>query len=278
MYILFQMHITWFETKMALETLKSVQAAIQHTAYPVKIKLCFNAQTYYDTPLEGDAEGMFDILLEDRFVNQAEILWKKDIVHTELHAWSDIYRNMVMYEYGGIYCDFDIIWCKEIDSLLDKIDTFVIAYQGIDGREGCNMGVMIGEKESRFCEQYLQCFQKYGEYEQKNHIGIFSTAVPKQIAESNKDIVHILPHTTFHWPLYHTASIRWLYFSSPDQNDTVVDPLSGLRSSDQLLDNYAHHCFGIHHDGIKEYITEDFILTQDTSFTRKTRPLVLWKR
>lgn len=79
MHILFQMHITWFETEMALETLKSVQAALQHTSYPVQIKLCFNAQTYYDTPLEGDAESMFGILLEDEFVKQAEISWKKDV-------------------------------------------------------------------------------------------------------------------------------------------------------------------------------------------------------
>lgn len=78
MHILFQMHITWFETKMALETLKSVQDAIQYTSYPVKIKLCFNAQTYYDTPLEGAAVDMFDILLNDTFVHQAEITWKRD--------------------------------------------------------------------------------------------------------------------------------------------------------------------------------------------------------
>lgn len=231
-----------------------------------------------ETDIEGDYYNKIKHDVEIRKIEREKEIFGNPIVHTELHAWSDIYRNMIMYEYGGIYCDFDIIWCKEIDSLLDKIDTFAIAYQGIDGREGCNMGVMIGEKGSKFCEQYLQCFQKYGEYEQKNHIGIFSTAVPKQIAELNKDTVNILPHTTFHWPLYHTASIRWFYFSSPDQNDTVVDPLSGLRSSDQLLDNYAHHCFGIHHDGIRELITEDFILTQDTSFTRKTRPLLLWKR
>lgn len=78
MDIIYQMHIAWFETEMALETLKSVQAAIQHTAYPVKIKLCFNAQTYYDTPIEGSPEDMFNVFLKDDFVQQAEITWKRN--------------------------------------------------------------------------------------------------------------------------------------------------------------------------------------------------------
>lgn len=199
------------------------------------------------------------------------------IVYTELHGWSDIYRNMIIYEYGGIYCDFDIIWCKDITPLLDTIDTFAIADQGINGREGCNMGVMIGEKGSKFCEYYLNLYRQYGEYEQRNHIGLFSTSYPKQIATQHPEIVTVLSYQTFHWPMYHMESIKWFYFSNPDDKDTLVDSLSGQRSSDQLLNNYAHHCFGTHWDGIRGRITEDFILTQDTSFTKKVRPLLLWK-
>jgi hypothetical protein len=78
MYIVYQMHVAWFETEMALETLKSVEAAMKHTTYPVQIKLCFNAQTYYDTPINGTTEEMFDILLKDSLVQRAEIIWKKD--------------------------------------------------------------------------------------------------------------------------------------------------------------------------------------------------------
>lgn len=203
-------------------------------------------------------------------------IYENDIVYTELHAWSDIYRNMIMYEYGGIYCDFDILWCKDITPLLENIDTFAIAEQGINGREGCNMGVMIGNKNHNFCRHYLELFQKYGEYEQKNHIALYSTSYPKQIANMLKDQMTILPYTTFHWPLYHTNSIRWFYFDVPDNENRLVDPLSGQSSSDRLLDNYAHHCFGINHKGIQEYITEDFILNQDTSFTRKAKPVVLY--
>lgn len=78
MYILYQQHISWFETEMALETLKSVEEAIKHTNLKVKIKLCFNAQTKYESPIIGTTKDMFDILLSDRFVQQSEIVWKTD--------------------------------------------------------------------------------------------------------------------------------------------------------------------------------------------------------
>ena len=214
------------------------------------------------------------VIKVEPIIREREIFGNK-IIHTELHGWSDIFRNMIIYEHGGIYCDFDIIWCKDIDSLLEKIHTFGIADQGVGGREGCNMGILIGEKGSKFCELYLQLFQKYGEFEQKNHIGLFSTRYPKELTIEYPSIATVLPYDTFHWPLYHTASLKWFYFSNPDDKDTLVDPLSGQRSSDMLLNNYAHHCFGMHWEGIREHITEDFILTQDTSFTKKVRPLLI---
>jgi hypothetical protein len=218
-------------------------------------------------------EALKDVLTIHKIKKDLEIYGNK-IIHTPIHGWSDIYRNLIIYEYGGIYCDFDILWCKDISPLLESIDSFAIAEQGIHGREGCNMGVMIGEKNHKFCEMYLQLYQKYDEYEQKNHIGLFSTQYPQQIALSIKDEMTILPYTTFHWPLYHTNSIRWFYFNRPDDKNTLVDNLSGQLSSDTLLDNYAHHCFGIKHPGINEYITEEFILNEDTSFTRKAKAVL----
>lgn len=211
-------------------------------------------------------------------IEREKSIFGNPIIYTELHAWSDIYRNMIIYEYGGIYCDFDIIWCKDIDPLLAQIDTFGIADQGIDGREGCNMGVIIGEKGSEFCKLYLNLYQKYGEFEQKNHIALFSTRYPKELTQIHPNIATVLKYDTFHWPLYHMKSLEWFYFSNPDNNDMILDSLSGQKSSDKLENNYAHHCFGTHWDGIKGRITEEFIQTQDTSFTKKVRPILLWKK
>jgi len=78
MYILYQMHVTWFETEMALETIQSVNEAIKHTNLPVKVKLCFNKQTRFDTPINKSIDDMFIDLLQDELVKQSEITWKTD--------------------------------------------------------------------------------------------------------------------------------------------------------------------------------------------------------
>ena len=78
MKIIYQMHIAWFETEMALETLQSVEEAIKHTNLPVKVKLCFNKQTRFDTPINKSIDDMFIGLLENDLVKQSEIIWKTD--------------------------------------------------------------------------------------------------------------------------------------------------------------------------------------------------------
>jgi hypothetical protein len=78
MHILYQMHVAWFETEMALETLQSVEEAIKNTNLSVKVKLCFNKQTRFDTPINKSIDDMFISLLENDLVKQSEIIWKTD--------------------------------------------------------------------------------------------------------------------------------------------------------------------------------------------------------
>jgi len=78
MHILYQMHVTWFETEMALESIQSLKEAIQNTNLEVKVKLCFNKQTRFDTPINKSIDEMFDSLLKDDLVSQSEITWKTD--------------------------------------------------------------------------------------------------------------------------------------------------------------------------------------------------------
>lgn len=72
------MHVTWFETEMALETIQSVKDAINNTNLEVKVKLCFNKQTRFDTPVGKSIDEMFIDLLNDSLVKQAEIVCKTD--------------------------------------------------------------------------------------------------------------------------------------------------------------------------------------------------------
>jgi hypothetical protein len=78
MHILYQMHVVWFETEMALETIQSIKAAIKNTNLKVKVKLCFNKQTRFDIPVGKSIDEMFTELLNDDLVKQSEIVWKTD--------------------------------------------------------------------------------------------------------------------------------------------------------------------------------------------------------
>lgn len=78
MKIVYQMHITWFETSMAAEVLQSVDNAVKLTDFPVEIVLCFNTQTKYDTPIQGKPEDMFNILMEMDIVKRSKVVWKTD--------------------------------------------------------------------------------------------------------------------------------------------------------------------------------------------------------
>jgi hypothetical protein len=78
MNIIYQQHIAWFETEMALKTLHSVQKALEHTNLPIQVKLCFNCQTIFDSPINGTPKSMFDILLQNELVKKSDIIWKTD--------------------------------------------------------------------------------------------------------------------------------------------------------------------------------------------------------
>lgn len=78
MHILYQMHIAWFETDMALKTILSLEKAISNTDLDVQIKLCFNTQTRFDTPVSVDPKKCFDRLLENEIVKNSQVVWKTD--------------------------------------------------------------------------------------------------------------------------------------------------------------------------------------------------------
>jgi hypothetical protein len=69
----------WFETDMALKTIQSVQSAAENTSLEVKCKFCFNCQTRFDIPEDGDPRSRFDLLLENELVKNSELVWKTDL-------------------------------------------------------------------------------------------------------------------------------------------------------------------------------------------------------
>jgi len=76
--ILYQQHIMWYESKMLNENLDSLQAALLHSTMPVQLKFCLNSQTYLETPIEGNAQDMFNQFINHPVLKDAEIIYKTD--------------------------------------------------------------------------------------------------------------------------------------------------------------------------------------------------------
>jgi hypothetical protein len=77
-YILFQMHIMWYESKMLNETLDSIQQAMQYSELPVKVKLCINSQTYLETPVTGNSVDMIKEFENHPLLENSQIIYKTD--------------------------------------------------------------------------------------------------------------------------------------------------------------------------------------------------------
>ena len=75
--ILFQMHIMWYESAMLRETFDSIQSALEHSTN-VKIKVCFNSQTYIEKPITGSAIEMFNAIQDHPLMDKAEVIYKTD--------------------------------------------------------------------------------------------------------------------------------------------------------------------------------------------------------
>lgn len=75
--VLFQMHIMWYEAAMLNETFDSIYSALKY-AKNIKVKLCFNSQTYIEKPIEGSAIEMFDVIKDHPLMKTAEIIHKTD--------------------------------------------------------------------------------------------------------------------------------------------------------------------------------------------------------
>ena len=67
----------WYEAAMLQETFDSIQAALEHSN-DVKIRLCFNSQTYIEKPIEGTAIEMFDVVKDHPLMKISEIIHKTD--------------------------------------------------------------------------------------------------------------------------------------------------------------------------------------------------------
>lgn len=245
-----QFHFIWFSNGPRdlsyLQFFSIVSAKEYHPTYSINLFTdnCFAG------PLWDKVKDFVNVYNIDRPVFETS-----GTDYNKFVAYSDITRNLIIKEYGGIYCDLDIIWRKSVESLVQSLEQnatttpiYAVGAQGKNACEGLNMGVIIGERDAKFPDVYLETYARYDEFvkEPSDHIRYYSTSIPLSLLTNNQHIGTILPYNAFHWPLYHVTKNWFLAGNNhPELKDgPKFSPLGGgYWSNESLEDSYAHHCF-----------------------------------
>lgn len=120
-YILYQIHIMWYESKMLNETLDSVYNALQYSKLPVKFKVCLNAQTFIESPEVGTTDEMFTEFLSHPVLRDAEIEYKRndDGFYNATDWRRDIYDSQAKYTVWG---ESDCLMPEDYFYILGELD------------------------------------------------------------------------------------------------------------------------------------------------------------
>ena len=170
---------------------------------------------------------------------------------------SDVLRLQILLEYGGIYVDTDTIFVKSFKSLLDN--KFVLGQQNIDGCEGLCPAVILSEQNSYFGQQWLMGFKDSfkGGPPGSDSWCTHSVQYPLWLAKQIPNEITILNHEAFFWPLYHQSHIEMLF----EQNHNFPNA-------------YSHHLWESSGKKYLENLTENNILTENTTFTNLIKELL----
>lgn len=112
--ILFQMHVMWYESEIVMETLDSLEVAIEHCDMPVDILICLNLQTYIEKPINPISLKDFTFL-HHPVLNDAGITIKTDTdPFYNIADWRrDIYYDTYKYTIWGesdCLVPYDYLW------------------------------------------------------------------------------------------------------------------------------------------------------------------------
>ena len=151
-------HLVWFRRKemsfMMYLSLKSTLTIIQ----PEKIYIHGDNQLY----------GKY----LDEFSNNSRIVWviREEPTHIFGHRImftqhkSDIVRADVLLKYGGIYMDWDVLWLKPIDDILQVGYDAIVNFDHVSPKEypnTINLGVFMSKPDSDFVRLWQQALKNY---------------------------------------------------------------------------------------------------------------------
>ncbi|RUS31550.1 hypothetical protein BC938DRAFT_477580 [Jimgerdemannia flammicorona] len=170
--------------------------------------------------------GHYWNLAKERFVTDTrQVRLVDEIFGNKVEHYAhraDVIRLEALQEIGGIYLDLDVIMMRGVDELLDNefvmgeegevafsffIPTFSPALIGTDARVGLCNAVILAHSNSTFLRRLYDSYHTFDDTQWNDHSGF----LPKSLAYLYPTEIHVLPYTSFFWPLWTTSGMQRLY-------------------------------------------------------------------
>lgn len=194
---------------------------------------------------------------------------------------ADVIRLQLLIEEGGIYLDSDTLCLKPLTPLLEG-GGFVMGREGNEPKL-CN-AVMLSEKGSEFAKVWLSKYVTFDDDDWAGH----SIELPHKLSKEYPDLIRIMNHKAFTWPLYHSEHLRWFYrngvsYAPCDYSDGVVSTMGGtLKTDEDFNESYVIHLWAgksVTNEFVKDFpdnpmedwMTVDNIRNIDTPFNKLAR-------
>lgn len=186
---------------------------------------------YYKFEPQGEWWDKCAGMIEKVSVEPPDEIFGNKLYHVAHKA--DIVRLNVLIEYGGIYLDLDTITKKSFAPLLDN--KFVIGKQGRWRNMGLCNAVMMAEKNSEFLRLWLSQYKTFRSKGKDKYWDEHSVKIPSVLAAENRDLLHIEPYDSFHYPLYYKTSLKKMFEKKRDYPNAYCHHLWEGGSWDKYL-------------------------------------------
>lgn len=180
-------HLVWFNRKtldfMMYLSLRSTLTFLK----PEKVYI------HGDKLLEGEYMAKFrkDPRIVMVYREVPRYIFGKDVLYTQ-HK-SDIIRADVLIKYGGIYMDWDVLWVRPIDDLIQTGYDAIVNFDHMpwpDYPDAFNLGVLMAKPRSEFIQKWQAALVNYRSRD------FFYNAIllPYKIYERYPHSVHVEKH------------------------------------------------------------------------------------
>ena len=119
----------------------------------------------------------------------------------QIEHQADIFRLLILKEYGGVYADVDTLFYKPFfpkfemyDFVMGKETIFHLREKELHTNGLCN-ALIICKKDSEFLKLYLDSFDEHFDGYDYNKMAV---RVPYELSKKHSDLIHIEPSNSFH--------------------------------------------------------------------------------